>query len=132
MARGRARCGRPSAMSYVIIRWSRASNRRRRARAVTASLSSRSRARGCAALAPCPLSQRAKGVPILYCVRLGLPGHIGWASHVTSPMECDACGDRMRRSNELDAMDDHDWLAQQFEERRVHLRAVAYRMLGSP
>jgi len=38
----------------------------------------------------------------------------------------------MRRSNELDAMDDHDWLAQQFEERRVHLRAVAYRMLGSP
>jgi RNA polymerase sigma factor (sigma-70 family) len=29
-------------------------------------------------------------------------------------------------------MDDHDWLAQQFEERRVHLRAVAYRMLGSP
>ncbi len=33
--------------------------------------------------------------------------------------------------NEMDAMDDHDWLAQQFEERRIHLRAVAYRMLGS-
>jgi RNA polymerase sigma-70 factor, ECF subfamily len=28
-------------------------------------------------------------------------------------------------------MDDRDWLAQQFEEHRTHLRAVAYRMLGS-
>jgi RNA polymerase sigma factor (sigma-70 family) len=28
-------------------------------------------------------------------------------------------------------MDDHDWLAQRFEENRTHLRAVAYRMLGS-
>jgi RNA polymerase sigma factor (sigma-70 family) len=28
-------------------------------------------------------------------------------------------------------MDDHDWLAEQFEEHRGHLRAVAYRMLGS-
>ena len=28
-------------------------------------------------------------------------------------------------------MDDRDWLAQQFEENRTHLRAVAYRMLGS-
>ena len=29
-------------------------------------------------------------------------------------------------------MDEHEWLAQQFEENRPHLRAVAYRMLGSP
>src|ERR671916_14390 len=30
-------------------------------------------------------------------------------------------------------MDTHDeWLAQRFEEHRAHLRAVAYRMLGSP
>ena len=29
-------------------------------------------------------------------------------------------------------MDQHDWLAQRFEENRTHLRAVAYRMLGSP
>jgi RNA polymerase sigma factor (sigma-70 family) len=29
-------------------------------------------------------------------------------------------------------MDDHDWLAQRFEAHRTHLRAVAYRMLGSP
>ena len=29
-------------------------------------------------------------------------------------------------------MDEHDWLAQQFEANRSHLRAVAYRMLGSP
>jgi RNA polymerase sigma factor (sigma-70 family) len=28
-------------------------------------------------------------------------------------------------------MDDHDWLAERFEEHRDHLRAVAYRMLGS-
>jgi len=29
-------------------------------------------------------------------------------------------------------VDEHEWLAQQFEENRPHLRAVAYRMLGSP
>jgi DNA-directed RNA polymerase specialized sigma24 family protein len=29
-------------------------------------------------------------------------------------------------------MDEHDWLAERFEENRSHLRAVAYRMLGSP
>ncbi len=28
-------------------------------------------------------------------------------------------------------MNEHDWLAQRFEEHRTHLRAVAYRMLGS-
>src|SRR5437867_638105 len=28
-------------------------------------------------------------------------------------------------------MNDHDWLAGRFEEHRPHLRAVAYRMLGS-
>src|SRR5690606_30662510 len=28
-------------------------------------------------------------------------------------------------------MDRHDWLAEQFEAHRDHLRAVAYRMLGS-
>jgi RNA polymerase sigma-70 factor, ECF subfamily len=28
-------------------------------------------------------------------------------------------------------MDEHEWLAEQFEEKRNHLRAVAYRMLGS-
>src|SRR4051794_36642156 len=28
-------------------------------------------------------------------------------------------------------MDEQQWLAQQFEEQRSHLRAVAYRMLGS-
>ena len=27
--------------------------------------------------------------------------------------------------------DDHDWLAERFEEHRTHLRAVAYRLLGS-
>ena len=29
-------------------------------------------------------------------------------------------------------MDDHDWLAERFEAHRTHLRAVAYRILGSP
>ena len=28
-------------------------------------------------------------------------------------------------------MDQQEWLAQHFEEQRPHLRAVAYRMLGS-
>ena len=28
-------------------------------------------------------------------------------------------------------MDEHDWLTERFEEHRIHLRAVAYRMLGS-
>lgn len=28
-------------------------------------------------------------------------------------------------------MDERDWLAERFEENRPHLRAVAYRMLGS-
>src|ERR1700682_3514685 len=28
-------------------------------------------------------------------------------------------------------MDEHDWLAKQFEAERTHLRAVSYRMLGS-
>ena len=28
-------------------------------------------------------------------------------------------------------MDEHEWLAERFEEHRHHLRAVAYRMLGS-
>ena len=28
-------------------------------------------------------------------------------------------------------MDEHDFLAEQFEENRTHLRAVAYRLLGS-
>ena len=28
-------------------------------------------------------------------------------------------------------MDEHDWLAERFEEHRPRLRAVAYRMLGS-
>jgi RNA polymerase sigma-70 factor (ECF subfamily) len=31
----------------------------------------------------------------------------------------------------MDVMDENDWLADRFEEQRVHLRAVAYRMLGS-
>ena len=29
-------------------------------------------------------------------------------------------------------MEDHDWLAERFEAHRTHLRAVAYRILGSP
>jgi len=28
-------------------------------------------------------------------------------------------------------MDERDWLAERFEEHRSHVRAVAYRMLGS-
>src|SRR5881409_2722593 len=32
---------------------------------------------------------------------------------------------------ECDRMPEHEWLAERFEENRGHLRAVAYRMLGS-
>src|SRR6266849_10120740 len=28
-------------------------------------------------------------------------------------------------------MDEHEWMAERFEANRIHLRAVAYRMLGS-
>src|SRR5216117_777551 len=38
----------------------------------------------------------------------------------------------MREQNKgIALMDDHEWLAEQFEANRTHLRAVAYRMLGS-
>jgi RNA polymerase sigma factor (sigma-70 family) len=37
----------------------------------------------------------------------------------------------MMRDEGLWPMDERDWLAQQFEEQRGHLRGVAYRMLGS-
>jgi RNA polymerase sigma-70 factor (ECF subfamily) len=36
------------------------------------------------------------------------------------------------RDEEQCPMDSPDWLAERFEENRSHLRAVAYRMLGSP
>src|SRR5712691_8349385 len=39
------------------------------------------------------------------------------------------CG--VRGSPGMWQMDDSEWLAQRFEEHRAHLRAVAYRMLGS-
>jgi RNA polymerase sigma factor (sigma-70 family) len=35
-------------------------------------------------------------------------------------------------TEEGNAVDEHDWLAGRFETHRRHLRAVAYRMLGSP
>src|SRR2546423_10114401 len=31
----------------------------------------------------------------------------------------------------MESMDEHEWLAEQFEANRTHLQAVAYRMLGS-
>src|SRR2546425_7983089 len=38
----------------------------------------------------------------------------------------------MREQNEgIELMDEHEWLAEQFEAKRPHLQAVAYRMLGS-
>lgn len=38
----------------------------------------------------------------------------------------------MAEKETMDAMDDREWLAARFERHRGHLRAVAYRMLGSP
>src|SRR5947208_11337991 len=38
----------------------------------------------------------------------------------------------MREENEgIELMNKHEWLAEQFEANRIHLQAVAYRMLGS-
>jgi RNA polymerase sigma factor (sigma-70 family) len=37
----------------------------------------------------------------------------------------------VRKRENVTEMDEHDFLAEQFEEHRSHLRAVAYRMLGS-
>ena len=37
----------------------------------------------------------------------------------------------MTRNEDVTQMDDNDFLAEQFEANRAHLRAVAYRMLGS-
>jgi RNA polymerase sigma factor (sigma-70 family) len=50
-------------------------------------------------------------------------GHIGWVLFVT----------RMAELIEGPwPMDEPEWLAERFEENRGHLKAVAYRMLGSP
>src|SRR5437879_3905954 len=35
-----------------------------------------------------------------------------------------------RTNRRDDEMDEHEWLAEQFEANRTHLQAVAYRMLG--
>jgi len=55
------------------------------------------------------------------------PGHIGWVSFVT--MYDGAARGSMTEG--MRPMDEHEWLAERFEEHRSHLRAVAYRMLGS-
>jgi RNA polymerase sigma factor (sigma-70 family) len=52
----------------------------------------------------------------------GLRGHIGAVSFVTPTTQ--------RKRRDL-TMDEREWLAKQFEANRTHLRAVAYRMLGS-
>jgi RNA polymerase sigma-70 factor (ECF subfamily) len=36
-----------------------------------------------------------------------------------------------KRTEGMESMDEHEWLAEQFEANRTHLQAVAYRMLGS-
>src|SRR5215813_11412328 len=65
-------------------------------------------------------------------IRLGLDlrasagpraGHIRPAPFVSAVTDRPAEGWRM---------DEEDWLTEQFEANRNHLRAVAYRMLGSP
>jgi DNA-directed RNA polymerase specialized sigma24 family protein len=36
-----------------------------------------------------------------------------------------------QRVEGMRSIDEHDWLAERFEENRTHLRTVAYRILGS-
>jgi len=50
------------------------------------------------------------------------PRHIGWVLLVIT---------MTKRGEGMRPMDDHGWLAERFEANRPHLRAVAYRMLGS-
>src|SRR5205809_3603578 len=38
----------------------------------------------------------------------------------------------MTKNDEGMWVDEHEWLTERFEEQRTHLKAVAYRMLGSP
>src|SRR5215218_5578941 len=58
---------------------------------------------------------------ISFSHRISLSHRLGFVRHYYN--------DGTRRGNVT--MDEHDWLAQRFEENRTHLRAVAYRMLGS-
>src|SRR6201989_3026182 len=61
------------------------------------------------------VASRRSGLRVLLSHRFGLRGRSG-----------------MKRSNgRMRRMDDRDWLAERFEGHRTHLRAVAYRMLGS-
>src|SRR5919206_2197826 len=62
------------------------------------------------------------GDVIVICDLLNLSHRPGLVRHYYN--------DVTRREN-VTEMDEHDWLAQRFEENRTHLRAVAYRMLGS-
>ncbi len=38
----------------------------------------------------------------------------------------------MDEHDDKDDKDEREWLAEQFEAQRIHLRSVAYRLLGSP
>src|SRR6266478_4770740 len=67
--------------------------------------------------------------------RVGFPRHYNDGTrrkNVTGGRSCVSLVTTMREQNKgIELMDEHDWLAEQFEANRSHLQAVAYRMLGS-
>src|SRR5260370_24931043 len=67
--------------------------------------------------------------------RVGFPRHYydeTRRKNVTDGRSCVSLVTTMREQNKgIELMDEHEWLAEQFEANRTHLRAVAYRMLGS-
>src|SRR5260370_2698573 len=66
--------------------------------------------------------------------RVGFPRHYNDGTrrkNVTDGRSCVSLVTTIREQNKgIELMDEHEWLTEQFEATRTHLRAVAYRMLG--
>src|SRR5258707_10014872 len=67
--------------------------------------------------------------------RVSFPRHYNDGTRrrsVTDGRSCVSLVTTMREQHKgIELMDEHEWLAEQFEANRTHLQAVAYRMLGS-
>src|SRR5260370_10886930 len=67
--------------------------------------------------------------------RVGFPRHYNDGTrrkNVTDGRSCVSLVTTIREQNKgIELMDEHEWLTEQFEANRTHLRSVAYRMRGS-
>src|SRR5690242_10476163 len=59
---------------------------------------------------------------------VSLSHRLGFARHYHDETKRENVTDERKG---IEPMDEHEWLAEQFEANRTHLQAVAYRMLGS-